>query len=273
MIEMMLTKGRTGQDGPSVSSDWKLAVRLGFNKGLTAPYVLKGTAYLCDVKAVVNDTVERAPILGSKVPSGQAFSMSESAGITSYSIYTRPVAGVNTFSANYGLEVLGNLLPTGVWVSSITGIDAAQVRRMWLSYMANVTTGVPAAISQYLRHLRFYGAAALNAPNMVGWDTSKLNNMSSMLYGANAFNQDIGAWNTDAVTSMSGMFYSNTVFNKSIANWNVNKVTNIDNMFFAASAFNQDLSSMIFKANTSRLNYDTQANAWLAQNKPQFTGT
>ena len=53
-------------------------------------------------------------------------------------------------------------------------------------------------------------------PDISGWDTSSVVDMSSAFYNAHAFNQDIGGWNTAAVTRMDYMFYNATAFNKDI---------------------------------------------------------
>lgn len=271
MQEMMLAGRYKNVLGPPISSAWRLAVKLTFNKGLTNTYLLKGTAFMCDVRVYVNDTVLISEKAGTSSLGGSPLDTTLTTGITSVTIWTKPAVGGNSYHPNYGLEVMCNLMPTGCYVLSATGLEASECRRLWISY-ANQLLNVPNQISPLIWHLRFYGASAFNNGGIVNWDTSNLKSMSNMFYGANKLNQDISGWNTSNVTNMAGMFYSNFVFNNTIKDWDVSKVTTIDNMFYACNVFNQDLSSMIFKSNTSRLNYDVQANMWNTAYRPQFTG-
>ena len=73
-----------------------------------------------------------------------------------------------------------------------------------------------------------------------GWQTANVTNMSSMFYGATAFNQPLN-WNTQNVTNMSYMFQRATAFNQ-LLNWNTQNVTNMGAMFSGASSFNQPLN-------------------------------
>jgi surface protein len=86
----------------------------------------------------------------------------------------------------------------------------------------------------------FYGASAFNQ-DIGHWDTSKVRYMWSMFAGASSFNQPIGRWDTSKVTSMSGMFSRASSFNQPIGRWDVSKVTNMSDMFDDASSFNQPI--------------------------------
>ena len=107
--------------------------------------------------------------------------------------------------------------------------------------MSELFKNIP-AISNYSVH-----------PEIGNWDTSSVENMSSMFYGVSSFNQPIGNWNVFQVTNMSVMFYKTEAFNQNINTkevtvngttytaWNVSSVENMDAMFSRTAAFNQDI--------------------------------
>lgn len=105
------------------------------------------------------------------------------------------------------------------------------------------------------------------------WDTKHVTNIGGMFNQANRYDQSLNGWDTSNVTDMRGVFANAAVFNSDISQWNVSKVTTLANMFANCKKFNQNLSNMIFKASADRSYYDDGATAWLAQNKPKFTGT
>ena len=75
------------------------------------------------------------------------------------------------------------------------------------------------------------------------WDTSQIDDMSSLFNGKSRFNSDISNWNTSNVTSMSGMFQSAEIFNQDIGNWDTSNVTSMYGMFQSATKFNQDIGN------------------------------
>ena len=54
--------------------------------------------------------------------------------------------------------------------------------------------------------------------------TSRITNMSSIFYNADAFNQDIGGWDTSSVTDMIWMFRNADAFNQNLTYWDVDSV-------------------------------------------------
>ena len=74
------------------------------------------------------------------------------------------------------------------------------------------------------------------------WDTSLVDDMSSLFFGKNDFNADISQWNVGQVTTMFRMFLGATVFDQDIGGWDVSKVTTMDIMFYQATTFNGDIS-------------------------------
>ena len=94
----------------------------------------------------------------------------------------------------------------------------------------------------------FYGATSFNQ-NINGWNTSNVTDMSNMFYGATSFNQPLNGWNTTFVWNMSSMFYGATSFNQNINGWSTSHVTNMSSMFYEATSFNQNINGW----NTSRV--------------------
>ena len=83
-------------------------------------------------------------------------------------------------------------------------------------------------------------------------DTSKVENMNSMFYGAEGLmNLDIGKWDTSKVTNMDSMFSeARGLTNLEIGKWDTSKVKNMGYMFSGARGLtNLDLS----KWNTSKV--------------------
>ena len=75
-----------------------------------------------------------------------------------------------------------------------------------------------------------------------GWDTSNVENMSSMFYdaleGSMSFTQDISGWDVSAVTSFDYMFYGNSVsINYSLENWVIRSNASMVSAFRYASAW------------------------------------
>jgi surface protein len=90
----------------------------------------------------------------------------------------------------------------------------------------------------------FSGCTELNGPINIGsWNTSNINDMSSIFQSAHAFNQSIESWNTTKVTNMRYMFNGAKNFNQNIGSWITSKVLYMDAMFTQAYSFNQDISN------------------------------
>ena len=94
----------------------------------------------------------------------------------------------------------------------------------------------------------FYGATSFNQ-NINGWNTVSVTVMNHMFHGATRLNQDINGWNTAFVYNMSSMFYGATSFNQNINGWSTSHVTNMSSMFYEATSFNQNINGW----NTSRV--------------------
>ena len=79
----------------------------------------------------------------------------------------------------------------------------------------------------------------LNIPDISNWDTSNVNNISSIFRGCFYLRSlpDISVFKTDNITDMSSMFYGceNLTFLPNISNWNTSKVTKMDNLFAGCS--------------------------------------
>ena len=95
----------------------------------------------------------------------------------------------------------------------------------------------------------FLNAIAFNnggSDTIKNWDTSNIDNMRKMFYGATIFNQDISDWDTSIVTDMSNMFYNADAFNQDITGWDVSGTTScsVSNMFTSADAMITNYSIM-----------------------------
>jgi surface protein len=121
----------------------------------------------------------------------------------------------------------------------------------------------------------FYGATLYNneADIAFNWDTSKVTNMSYMFGATNNFNCDIHNWNTSLVTNMSYMFYQANAFNNFIGAWTTSSVTNMNYMFYGADVFDQNISSWdVSLVGANHSNFDTNTiGTWIAGEKPNFT--
>ena len=98
----------------------------------------------------------------------------------------------------------------------------------------------------------FYGAEGLMNLDIGKWDTSKVTNMDSMFSEARGLtNLEIGKWDTSQVTNMSHMFSeASGLTNLEIGKWDTSKVKNMGYMFEGARGLtNLDLS----KWNTSKV--------------------
>lgn len=269
MIEMLLSKGGDPSLGPSISSDWKVAARLTFNKFLTEPWNFRGTAYQCDVRVYSNDSFLRGEYTGDLAANGKAFTVPISTGPTSLTIWTRPVRGALTYNPGYGVELLCNGMPTGMSVAGVSAIEEAQVRRLWIGYGNGINT-ISTALSPYIRNFRLYGATVFNSPNVIGWDTSNLITLNNLFYQCNAFNQPIGDWDVSNATGANSFLYRCLNFNQDLSKWKVSQMNDISYMFQENAKLNYNLSSWLMKASTLRTGYDQGCTAWQAQNKPQF---
>jgi surface protein len=119
-------------------------------------------------------------------------------------------ANLQRFTINNGTDRnrLVNVLQWGttVWTSmqnAFRGCNNLEITATDVPVLTNVTD----------MSIMFGSCSILNGPsNINSWNTSAVNNMSSMFSGASAFNQNISSWNTAAVTNMFGMFSSASAF-------------------------------------------------------------
>lgn len=88
----------------------------------------------------------------------------------------------------------------------------------------------------------FYRATLLNCPNLINWNTSNINNVSSCFRQCHLFNQPIGGWDVSKVTTTQSLFNNALSFNQDIGDWDVSNVETMAAMFVDAPAFNKDIS-------------------------------
>ena len=92
----------------------------------------------------------------------------------------------------------------------------------------------------------FYGSEYFNR-DVGNWNLSNVNgSIDSLFYGATSFNNggspSISGWTMSGITSIRGLF-SFTPFNQPINNWDVSNVTNMNITFWFASSFNQPIGN------------------------------
>ena len=78
--------------------------------------------------------------------------------------------------------------------------------------------------------------------SLTGWDTSSVDDMSSMLLGCTNCNPDISSWDVSKVRNMYGMFCLTDTFNSDISEWDTANVNNMAALFSQALSFDQDIS-------------------------------
>jgi surface protein len=98
-----------------------------------------------------------------------------------------------------------------------------------------------------------------NGGNPLSWGskTSKLISIGDMFRNARSFNQDISGWQLSSIENMSSMFYGATAFNNGglplTLILNTTGTIAMSNMFEGATSFNQDISSLdVSKVTTMR---------------------
>ena len=174
----------------------------------------------------------------TSVTSGQIIELR----ISSISGQSGDLVGIGSSAVDYYGQYLYDVLSFGRFPS----LQLLQYAFEDTTSQFRVTAQLPGTVTSLSR--AFSGSIA--NPNLSGWNTAAVTNMSSMFYGASLFNQNIGGWNTAAVTNMSSMFYGATSFNQNIGGWNTAAVTNMSSMFYGATSFNQNIGSW----NTSSVN-------------------
>jgi surface protein len=164
-----------------------------------------------------------------------------------YKTYTYASGGVYTVKVYGRLTGLGGFLGLRTGYEKLircTSFGGVGLTSLFAAFndainLVEVPSYLPPAIGSLGSAFSFL--PSFNAPELVGWDTSNVLDMSSAFQACTAFNRDIGGWNTTKVTSMSSMLNSCSAFNQDIGGWDTSSVTTMSSMFFNAVAFNQDI--------------------------------
>jgi len=108
----------------------------------------------------------------------------------------------------------------------------------------NINTGVGVNVSMEEMFADMDNFNNGGSPSISGWNTSRVNNMSSMFSFCDVFNQPIGTWDLSNVTSINGMFNGATNFNQPLSGWGstLTGVTSLQSLF-DRSAFDQDIGN------------------------------
>ena len=87
-----------------------------------------------------------------------------------------------------------------------------------------------------------YAESTINIPNIEQWDTSQVDDMSYMFYGAYNFSDNINSWDVSNVDNMKYLFGFAKEFNFPLDNWDTSSVTDMSYMFNDAESFNQPIN-------------------------------
>ncbi|OMP31810.1 BspA family leucine-rich repeat surface protein [Mangrovimonas sp. DI 80] len=168
-------------------------------------------------------------------------------------IITSDGTNVHTYTlpGEYQIAISGNL--TKLTLSHYSGLISvdqwgcsqwetmANMFRDCINLSAINATDTPNLSNVTDMNSMFWNTAIGNGTGNWNWDTSNVENMSSLFLEANQFNKDIGPWDTSKVTDMNNMFHGAGIFNQNIGNWNTGYVTNMSFMFGSCTNFNQDI--------------------------------
>ena len=103
-------------------------------------------------------------------------------------------------------------------------------------FLNRVCTSLITDMSELLK-----GNTAFNQ-DISSWDVSGVNDMNDMFSGAQSFNKDISKWDVSNVTQMKFMFSGAKFFNQALGAWDVSAVNDMRYMFSGAQSFNKDIS-------------------------------
>ena len=180
------------------------------------------------------------------------------ARISSQAGLTGNLSGMGSSTAAVGASFMYDVPSFGAF-SSFTSLSNAF--RGTSSNLQQITAQLPSTV----RNLSNAFQSSTANPDLSGWITSAVTDLSNMFRAATSFNQNIGSWNTSAVTNMSSMFNGALSFNQNIDTWNTSAVTNMSDMFNGARSFNQQIGSWNTSAAT---NMSTMFNGATVFNQP-----
>ena len=90
--------------------------------------------------------------------------------------------------------------------------------------------------------IMFFGAT-LVTPDTSGWDTSSVTKMVHMFRSATSATPDTSGWDTSRVRNMASMFERATSANPDVSGWDTSNVTNMGSMFLVATSAAPNTSS------------------------------
>ena len=134
---------------------------------------------------------------------------------------------------------IGQRMKPAIKSLTISNSDITIGYEMWPKKLTNDT--IQSAVNDWLNPARKESVIQKYGPIQY-WDTSQVQDMSTLFITKKSFNDDISRWNTNKVTDMGQMFL-NTTFNQDIGKWNTRQVTDMSAMFAGAEFFNYPLKS------------------------------
>jgi hypothetical protein len=130
---------------------------------------------------------------------------------------------------------------TPTCVTEVTAWAGTETSSLDLGFYnaANLTAVAETPVGVTTMYGMLFSAPKFNG-TVLGFNTSKVTDMSYMFGEATVFNQPV-SFSTESVTNMELMFYNASAFNQPVA-FDTAEVTNMANMFSGASAFNQPVT-------------------------------
>jgi len=153
---------------------------------------------------------------------------------------------INTWDTSLITNMYNLLANKPTFNDDISNWNTSNVTNMMMTFSSASTFNQPINTQQ----------VTVNGNTYTAWDVSKVKEMYSIFYGAQAFNQSLSNWNVSNVTKMQRMFMYANAYNQNIPSWgwNVSNVTTFVDMFYG--------SNLMKGAYPTNMNGDSPTASW-----------